>query len=263
MEMSSLKVIAGVSIAENTYYTTTERAEILKFIKEDANKYELMALFLDGRIPAVMNESMNKLIEVRFNSIKIDNYIVEVINLMTNKELVSEAITPLANPRAVARVQQSGRNLGKIGGRLSNAAQTTGSMALKNVTRAGSIGAGAINVASPIIGIWAAMRVIKAAINQKKRRCGVFAVGKGRTVCMTKVEIEGATKQLAAMHQIKERCTAETNPNLCIDKIMPKIEEMETTIANLHNKLAALANKGANMTSTPGTMGNTNATRLA
>jgi len=259
MEMSSLKIIAGVSIAENTYYTTSERAEILKFIKETANEHELMALILDGRIPSIMTESMGKVIETRFNSIKVDDYILEIIDLMTNKEMVSEQI---AHAGSVRNVKAAVKNTSKIGGRLSKAGQRAASGTLRGVTGAGAMAAGAINIAAPIIGIWGTIRVIRAATDQKKRRCGVFAIGKGRTVCMIKVEIEGANKQLAAMHQIKDQCQQQTDPDLCIDKIMPKIEEMEQKIASLHNKLAALANKGANMTSTPGTMGDPNQARL-
>jgi hypothetical protein len=213
MKSLILKEAASILIAE-TDINTSDKKNLLFYIKNEATDHDLMSLLLNGKIPEKMSEDYKNIIEARFNSIMVEPFIVKMI--LHEKGVWTEPM--------------------KFGLQTSSGPEVA-----KNWKR---LGVG-------VLAGWVAYRALKGVFNEKSRRCGIFGFGAKRKACMAQVATEIGERRLNILNQIKTKCKGEPK---CLAKVEAKIASVRKEIGNKSVKMAKMVSKGKQLGSPSDTM---------
>jgi len=96
-------------------------------------------------------------------------------------------------------------------------------------------------------GGWAMYRGVRAAIDEKNRRCGVLAIGRVRDICLWKVRAEESQKLAAVFKRELKNCAKAKNPEKCRKSGEKKIKELEAKAAKFLKKIQSRKNKNPKM----------------
>lgn len=91
---------------------------------------------------------------------------------------------------------------------------------------------------------WAKYRAIRATFSEKSRRCGAFAIGKVRDICMAKVTIETANNSIALLKSEAKNCSQAKNPAGCKQSLKNGIAKNQEKIKKAQQKVLKWSQKG-------------------
>ena len=95
---------------------------------------------------------------------------------------------------------------------------------------------------------WALYRAIRAAFDAKSKRCGVFAIGMERDVCLWKLRAEEQKQMIALVNKAKAKCSQQKNPAKCkagAENLMKKHKAKHDKIIAKIRKFAGKSSKKA------------------
>lgn len=242
MKKSLLQEISNEVIVE-CKLPKDEMKQLLYQINNEATKYELMSLLIDGEFPSEkMTKEQEEIMEARFNSIEIDPLFSELINEQGGFKKLGGTIIK-GTGGAVKGIGGAFKNVGKgVGGAADRAAGKTADVL--NMTPGQAAKAGAIGAAKRLLVLWLVYRGIKALFSQKARRCGVLGFGKKRQHCMYQVKMETFKKEMNTLMQIKSLCKNQKNANNCNAKVDSKISKLKQDMAETETKMRQLEAQG-------------------
>ena len=89
-------------------------------------------------------------------------------------------------------------------------------------------------------GGWVLWRAISSAMNDAKKKCGVFSIGRVRDKCLYSAYIIQQQKKLALLQKEKSNCNKAKTPQLCIMAAQNMITKCNKKIVNYQTKLNKL-----------------------
>lgn len=92
-------------------------------------------------------------------------------------------------------------------------------------------------------GGWAVYRAIRAAVSEKSKRCGAFAIGRERDVCLMKVKEEEARKMAALLQKEMKNCKEAKNPQKCMEVGKKKIQKYQDRAKKYQDAIKRYASK--------------------
>jgi len=94
------------------------------------------------------------------------------------------------------------------------------------------------------LGIWPIYRSIRALASEKSRRCGAFAIGYERYICLSKVKIEENKKLIEFIKNTMKKCSETKNEKKCQKEGLKAIKKLENNIKKHEDKIKKFSEKG-------------------
>jgi len=102
--------------------------------------------------------------------------------------------------------------------------------------------AGGIALATILAGYsWVAWRMIGAATNKAKAKCGALSIGSRRKMCIAAVISHDQKKRIALLQKEISKCKSTKNPQKCVQKLKSVIAKAQKKL----QKQQAILKKGA------------------
>ena len=92
--------------------------------------------------------------------------------------------------------------------------------------------------------LWGVWRGLGAAASKDKAKCGVFAIGSKRALCLATAGINTEKKKIGILQKASANCKTDKNPQKCMLKIKAMILKSQNTIKNHQAKLKKGQMKG-------------------
>ncbi len=242
MKKSLLQEISNEVIVE-CKLPKDEMKQILYYINNEATKYELMSLLIDGQIPdSKMTREQEEIMEARFNSIKIDPMFSELI-------LEQGGFKKLGGTLAkgtVGAVKGIGGAFKHVAGGVAKGADKVAGKTsdVLNKTPGKAAGDASVGAAKGLLVLWLVYRGVKALFSQKARRCGVLGMGKKRQHCMYQIKMETYNKEMSVLMKIKAMCSKQKNAHNCNAKVESKISKLKQDMVETEAKMKQLEAQG-------------------
>jgi len=96
---------------------------------------------------------------------------------------------------------------------------------------------------------WAIWRMLGAALNQAKVKCGVFSAGSKRDLCLAAAYRDTEQKRIALLKKESSNCKQSKNPDKCMKKINNIIAKSQKKIQKYQTTLKKGAMKGKDVAS--------------
>jgi len=86
-------------------------------------------------------------------------------------------------------------------------------------------------------GGWLMYRTIRAAFDEKSKKCGVYGVGRVRDVCLWKARADKHKKLANLLKKAKSNCSKHKDPSACVSKLNAQIAKEKMKYKNQMEKI--------------------------
>lgn len=85
-----------------------------------------------------------------------------------------------------------------------------------------------------------AWRSAQGLFSSASRRCGTFAKGNERELCMSRIRLQALSKKLGVLTQVIAKCAKEKDPKKCTEKFTNEIDKVRSRMEMERNNIAIL-----------------------